>query len=297
MKSRLVLLLSSLLPLTMALPAAAHDACAMPGAACAPDHAAACACDHDKDGHAMAGHKMMPMGGQAKGACACGAQAPCGGKCGAQPMHAMGQMHAMPMHPMGCACGGHGMGGMMDHDRMGDHGPMGDRDDMHGRWGGRMAWMRTHPLHVSQELRYAPATTTLTGAWTVARPMNDWFSCGFQANYAWQVTPSMGQGHWFSDYMGLLPKLHKEAGPFGLDLGALVGIGAMARTFDAPGVGNDLLQLRAIWAVEPRLELSWRMGGHSLGLVGTYLWTPNMADLGGYSIGLTTTFAGPSWGK
>lgn len=177
---------------------------------------------------------------------------------------------------------GHGRHGM--HDGKGEHRGM---RGMHGRRMGD----RSH------ELRYMPATSGnqhLVLAWDRRKAKGEWFSMGFQGNYALQLAPAPGMGNWFTPYWGLLPMVGTSVGNVRLDAGALLGVGAMMRTTGATaGTPGDFLQLRPMWVVEPRVELGFNHGAWRMGLVGTYALSPNPAEFSGPSVGLKVGFGGP----
>lgn len=197
----------------------------------------------------------------------------------------------------------HGKGGHHDkgehrghQEHRGHHGDMDmdDRPDMDGRMHG----MRGHRMRGPKmmELRYMPATTGnqhLVLAWDRRRALNDWFSMGFMGNYALQLAPAAGQGHWFTPYGGIVPRIGTNVGNVRLDVGALLGFGAMMRTTTIAGAGSDFLQLRPMWVVEPRVELGFDQGPWRMGLVGTYALSPNPADFSGPSVGVRFGFGGP----
>jgi hypothetical protein len=196
-----------------------------------------------------------------------------------------------------CADEGKGKGGdkgeaCEDCDEMG-HGEMGMHG--HGMKGhgmmGHRGWMMGKRFSFNHELRYMPVMGSATNQWLVlghgpSVQVNDWFSMGWQNNLAIQTFNNGPAGFWVAPYMGVLPKLGYSVGQARLDVGSLVGFGGMARTANVGGTA-DVLQARLMWAVEPRVELTWQGdGGMSWGLVGTYLLSQYQADLGGFSFGI-----------
>lgn len=239
-------------------------ACCVPGAHGAKDKAkpgadACCPPDGKAGGHAHPPHGPQDGHGHSHD-----------GHSGADP-------HAMP----------HGHRGMHGHDGPKARGHRGDRRGMRAR----MAGTKVH------ELRYMPAASNAGGnsymmaGWGFSMRKGDWLSAGMQGNTAIQLNPAPGQGHWFAHYGGVLPKLGADLGPARLDVGSLFGLGGMARTTSVGGT-SDVLQFRAMWVVEPRLELGWKGDRWGGALVGTYLLTPNMTDLGGPTVGLQFTWGG-----
>jgi hypothetical protein len=168
----------------------------------------------------------------------------------------------------------------MSGDGMRSHqGYMGDRR-MHG------GMMGTKTM----ELRYMPATTGnqhIVLAWDRERAKGQFFSMGFQGNYALQLAPAAGQGNWFSPYWGFLPRVGTQVGNFSADAGALLGVGGMFRTS-----AGDNLQFRPMWVVEPRVELGWTHDRWRMGLVGTYVLSPNPTEFSGPSVGFRLGFGG-----
>lgn len=174
-----------------------------------------------------------------------------------------------------------------DCDEMGQDGMKGMHG--HGMMGHRM--MMAHKnISFTHELRYMPVMGTATNQWLVlahgpSKRVNDWFSVGWQNNLAVQTFNNGPAGFWVAPYMGVLPKVGYTVGQARVDVGALVGFGGMARTANVGGTA-DVLQARLLWAIEPRVELTWVGDEWSWGLVGTYLNTQYQADLGGFSFGV-----------
>lgn len=113
----------------------------------------------------------------------------------------------------------------------------------------------------------------------------DWYSIGRDGGVAFQLFPQTGVGNWIAPHFGMVPRFGVNLGPLRLDIGALGGLGAMVRTG-----GNENVQARFIWLLEPQIELGFKNEWMSAGLVGSYLLTPT-ADLGGASIGLRASFS------
>lgn len=240
-------------------------------------------------------------GGKDKGADCCAPEGQGGGgtpdkaDCCGPEARSHGHDHDGKGHES-CPCPHHmGPGG---HE--GAHGDMHGHGEMHGHGGmkGHRGMMGMHARRMmgakSMELRYMPATTGnqhLVLAWDRKKALSDWFSMGFQGNYALQLAPAAGQGHWFTPYGGFLPRIGTSVGNVRLDAGALLGVGAMLRTTSAGGT-NDVLQLKPMWVVEPRVELGFDHGAWRLGVVGTYALSPNPAEFSGPSVGVRVGFGG-----
>jgi hypothetical protein len=170
-----------------------------------------------------------------------------------------------------------------------------------GRWGHHGGMMRGAVVK-GAEVRYMPALAGGNQYIVLARgsslQANPWLSLGHQMNWALQLGNGPNAGPWFTPYGGFVGRLGAQLGPIRGDLGALVGLGGMLRTgqvLGATGPVNDVLQARAMWVVEPRVELGWRGEHLGLGLVGAYNFNPNMADFGGPSVGLKMTWRRPGW--
>jgi hypothetical protein len=177
--------------------------------------------------------------------------------------------------------------------------------DMHGMHGMKMKhmWMMRHHRKSGwggPEVRYltgmqsaatgfsqVPTATGLVFGRGHSGEVAPWFSIGGNSNLALQLTPGAGNGSWIAPYWGVLPRLGFGLGPVRLDAGVLGGFGGMVRTS-----ASDVVQARAMWVLEPRLELGYRGDHFGIFAVGAYLMTPNMADLGGLSAGLRLTFGG-----
>ncbi len=123
--------------------------------------------------------------------------------------------------------------------------------------------------------------------------LTSWFHLGAQTALGYQLTPSEpGAGGWVSSLGGIVPRLGYQAGPVRVDVGALLGLGAMLRTATVAGV-SDVAQLRGFWIAEPRLELGVAADGVAASLFGGYAFSPNPADLGGVVFGLDFRFQSP----
>jgi hypothetical protein len=150
------------------------------------------------------------------------------------------------------------------------------------------------------EIRYMPTALATAGATgnqflIVGGGMQsggDVFSMGFQHNLAVQMMPTGGQGNWVAPYCGIVPRLGLTLGKARVDVGVLGGFGGMVRTVSVPGTTANLLDARFQWVLEPRVELGMRGERMGVALVGTYLMTPNPADMGGMGVGLKFTFKG-----
>ncbi len=123
--------------------------------------------------------------------------------------------------------------------------------------------------------------------------LTSWFHLGGQTAVGYQLTPSEpGAGGWVSSLGGIVPRLGYQTGPFRIDVGALLGLGAMLRTTRVAGV-DDVAQLRGFWLAEPRLEVGVAAEGVAASLFGGYAFSPNPADLGGVVFGLDFRFQNP----
>jgi hypothetical protein len=184
---------------------------------------------------------------------------------------------------------GHGHMEMADDDHMGMMG-------MHGRW-------RAHMRNVQKiaELRYLPGMggTAGTNSFLVLggglQGGGDIFSLAWQHNLAVQLNPSGGAGNWVAPYCGIVPRLGVQLGTARVDVGVLGGFGGMIRTLGSVAPGAQVLDARFQWVVEPRIELGMKNDRMGVALVGSYLLTPNMADMGGVGAGLKFTFKPHGW--
>lgn len=166
-----------------------------------------------------------------------------------------------------------------------------------GGWHGRMG----HAQRIA-ELRYIPGIAT-AGAGTNSfivlggglQSNGEIFSLGWQHNLAVQLNPSGGAGNWLAPYCGIVPRLGVQLGTARVDVGVLGGIGGMVRTLGSVTPGAQVLDARLQWVVEPRIELGMKNDHMGVALVGSYLLTPNMADIGGVGAGLKFTFKGHGW--
>ncbi|MEB3223481.1 MAG: hypothetical protein VKS61_15515 [Candidatus Sericytochromatia bacterium] len=123
---------------------------------------------------------------------------------------------------------------------------------------------------------------------TVTAPINRNFSLGRQMNMALQVPVNTANGPWLSTYGGVLPRLSTEVGPLNLQVGALLGGGAMFRTVSTTTPGN-LVQANLFWAVHPQVKLAAAkddLSGITLG----YLLTSQQAELSGPTIGFQWSY-------
>lgn len=217
--------------------------------------------------------------------------------------------HAQAAHGHGadmdaCECGEEACE-CPDHQEKGMHGHKGQRQEhkqesrRHGMHGHGMGMGMRHGFARSAEIRYLPAMAGAASQHLIlgggpSMQVNDWFSMGWQRNMAVQLFAPGPEGFWLSPYCGVLPRIGGAVGPATVHFGTLVGAGAMLRTTSVAGAGSDFLQARLMWVAEPRVEVGWDMGTHRAALVGTYLVTPNMADLGGVTLGLQVSFKGMS---
>lgn len=163
-----------------------------------------------------------------------------------------------------------------------------------GGWGRHFAGASRAKTH---ELRFMPAMAPSANQYVMLATgrrlqLNDFVSLGGQATYALQLGNAPGQGNWFVPYWGFVPRLGAPLGPIRADVGALLGFGGMLRTGTVGGT-DSVLQARAMWVVEPRLELGWQGEHMGVGLVGAYTLNPNMNDFGGPSAGLKFTWKRP----
>lgn len=141
-------------------------------------------------------------------------------------------------------------------------------------------------------LRYLPTVNTLALGHGMKAVFDNGLSIGGEGNLALQLSPAAGFGNWLSGYGGVVPGYQIKAGPVGLGVEALVGLGWMARSVGP----SETLQGRIIWAAEPRVKVGYQADHWGLGLTGGYLFTPVMNDLGGFTVGLSLTgkgFFGP----
>jgi len=133
---------------------------------------------------------------------------------------------------------------------------------------------------------------TLVVGFDARSETSSWFGLGLQGNVAMQLNPAAGAGNWVTPYGGILPRLGTNLGPVRIDGGVLAGGGFMGR--QASGGSSTLLEVKPIWTLEPRLEIGLQGERMSGALVGTYLVTPYMSELGGLSLGLRVSFKGGS---
>lgn len=110
---------------------------------------------------------------------------------------------------------------------------------------------------------------------------------GGQANMTVQLSQSSGSGSWVMPHLGIMPRFGLDLGPVRLDAGSLLGAGAALRQAQ----GATSLESRLLWMVEPRLELGFKAQGFRIGLVASYLVTPD-AEFMGPSAGLRISFGG-----
>ncbi|MEB3196003.1 MAG: hypothetical protein VKP62_02260 [Candidatus Sericytochromatia bacterium] len=154
-------------------------------------------------------------------------------------------------------------------------------------------WSRHFPgskPYRARSFRYMPALAGAANQHLVygaerGLKVNSWLSLGGQMNYALQLGQAAPLGPWLTMYGGFLPKLGTDLGPVRADVGALLGGGAMFRTNK-----DSLLEARALWTVEPRLDLGWTSEGKGYGISAGYLLSNSQADFGGPSIGLRMTW-------
>lgn len=182
-----------------------------------------------------------------------------------------------------------------DHGDKG-HGMRGHRG-MRGHHGmrGHMGMMMHPGFGKGMEIRYMPAVGTATNQHLMLASgaqfrVNDWFTMGMQNNLGIQLFPQ-NAGSWLSPYGGILPKVGVSVGDARLDVGTLLGLGGMVRTGGVAGMPS-VVEGRVMWVAEPRVEIGMNTEHLGVSLVGTYLITPNMNDLGGFSVGVRLTGKG-----
>jgi hypothetical protein len=181
-----------------------------------------------------------------------------------------------------------------------EHGAQG----MGGHHMGMRARWHHHMMNAQRiaELRYLPGMNTAG-----AGPNNfivlgggiqgggDVFSLAWQHNLAVQLNPAGGAGNWVAPYCGIVPRLGVQLGTARVDVGVLGGFGGMVRTLGSVAPGAQVLDARLQWVVEPRIELGMKNDHMGVALVGSYMLTPNMNDMGGVGAGLKFTFKGHGW--
>jgi hypothetical protein len=191
------------------------------------------------------------------------------------------------------ACCANEEGKMGGHAEGREHPGMGN---MHARWrmhhrmmGGRR----------SAEIRYMPGMGVANGSNNSFVVLGggmgmggEIFSVGLQHNLAVQLNPTGGAGNWLAPYCGIMPRLGVQLGTARVDVGVLGGFGGMVRTLGNVVPGAQVVDERFQWGLEPRIELGMKNEKMGVALVGSYLLTPNMADIGGVSAGLKFSFKG-----
>jgi hypothetical protein len=251
--------------------AAESDCCkpaAKPAAACNDKAACGGACN-DKAACGGACNDKAACGGACNDKAACGGackdKAACGGACKDK-----------------AACGG------ACKDKAACGGACKDKAACQPSHGQRWTWgMKAHGRR-AMAVSYLPAAGAATNqhvllTTSVSTPITSNLSLGRQMNLALQAPLAQGNGPWLSTFGGFMPRLTTDVGPLNVQLGALLGGGAMFRTVAATTPAN-LLQANLFWAVHPQLKLA-AAGDELSGVTVGYLLTSQQAELGGPTVG------------